>query len=90
MARQVYIYGFNELHRVVECKFLHEDAISIANINYIAGQFMMNQEVHKIVVIDNNYRLHRDFLDSVKSIDFVRHIEFEDLVSRGGHIWFSK
>ena len=90
MVRRVYIYGFNELHEIVDVKFLQEDAISISNMMWITEQMIINTEAHKIYAIDNRWGLRRDFLDSIKSTDFVKHIEFEDLVSREGFKLYSK
>lgn len=90
MRRRVYIYAFNELHRIVDTKFLQEDAISIRNMMWIAEQMELDPDVRAIYAIDNRWGLRRDFTESIKTIDFAKHIEFEDLVSREGIKLFGK
>ena len=55
MHRRVYIYAFNELHRIVDTKFLHEDAISIRNMMWIAEQMELDPDVRAIYAIDNRW-----------------------------------
>lgn len=90
MTRRVYIYAFDELHKIVDVKFLQEDGISIRNMMWIAEQMLLNTDARKIYAIDNRWGLRRDFMDAYKSMDFARHIEFEDLVSREGIKLFAK
>lgn len=90
MCRRVYIYAFDELHRIVDTKFLQEDAISIRNMMWIAEQMELDPDVRAIYAIDNRWGLRRDFLESIKTLDFAKHIEFEDLVSREGIKLFGK
>ena len=90
MRRRVYIYAFNELHRIVDTKFLQEDAISIRNMMWIAEQMELDPDVRAIYAIDNRWGLRRDSLESIKTLDFAKHIEFEDLVSREGIKLFGK
>lgn len=90
MRRRVYIYAFNELHRIVDTKFLQEDAISIRNMMWIAEQMELDPDVRAIYAIDNRWGLRRDFTESIKTLDFAKHIEFEDLVSREGIKLFGK
>lgn len=90
MRRQVYIYAFDEMHKIVDVKFLEEDGISIRNMMWIGEQMLLNTDAHKIYAIDNRWGLRRDFMDSYKSIDFAKHIEFQDLVSREGIKLFDK
>lgn len=90
MVRRVYIYGFNKLHEIVDVKFLQEDAISIKNMMWITEQMIANTEAHQIYAIDNRWGLRRDFMDSIKSTDFVKHIEFEDLVPAAQFLWLSR
>ena len=90
MRRRVYIYAFNELHRIVDTKFLQEAAISIRNMMWIAEQMELDPDVRAIYAIDNRWGLRRDFTESIKTLDFAKHIEFEDLVSREGIKLFGK
>lgn len=90
MRRRVYIYAFNELHRIVDTKFLQDDAISIRNMMWIAEQMELDLDVRAIYAIDNRWGLRRDFTESIKTLDFAKHIEFEDLVSREGIKLFGK
>ena len=57
---------------------------------WIAEQMLLNTDARKIYAIDNRWALRRDFMDAYKSMDFARHIEFEDLVSREGIKLFAK
>ena len=44
MTRRVYIYAFDELHKIVDVKFLQEDGISIRNMMWIAEQMLLNTD----------------------------------------------
>lgn len=90
MVRRVYIYAFNELHRIVDVKFLQEDGISVRSMTWVAEQMLLNTDARTIYAIDNRWGLRRDFIDAYKSMDFAKHIEFEDLVSREGIKLFGK
>lgn len=84
MVRRVYIYAFDEMHKIVDVKFLQEDGIAIRNLMWIAEQMSVDTDAQVIYAVDNRWGLRRDFMDAYKSTDFARHIEFEDLVSREG------
>ena len=40
----------------------------------------------EVCAVDNRPGLRSDFLESIKSNDFTKHVEFEDLCSREGFI----
>lgn len=85
MEKRIYLYAFNELHRVVDCKYLCEGRISIRSMNYLA-EYMLNgkPDIKRIYVVDNRFGLREDFLDTVVHPHFTKDVEFEDMISREG------
>lgn len=85
MARRVYLYAFNGLLRVVDTKFLEEEAISVRDMRRVA-EWMAETNADKTVIyaVDNRPGLYREFREAVRTGDFTRHIEFADTISREG------
>lgn len=90
-TRRVYLYAFDKLHRMLDCKFLEGESITIRNIKSL-GDWMagMNPYARSIYAMDNRPGLYREFTESVKASDFVKHIEFEDMVSHEGMLIVSR
>lgn len=85
MAKRVYLYGFNNLLKIVDTKFLQDDAISIGNILRLAN-WMKEVNPGKITVyaVDNRPGLYAEFMETIRTQDFTKHIEFADIISREG------
>lgn len=85
MAKRVYLYAFNNLLKIVDTKFLEGDAISVRDMLRLA-RWMTETYPEPIVVyaVDNRPGLYKDYLESVKTKDFTKHVEFADLISREG------
>lgn len=90
MMNTVYIYAFDAMHRVVDVKFLRGDAITIQSMRWIAEGMTECVDARCIYAVDNRFGLKRDYMESIKSNDFTKHYEFEDLVSRAGLKLFNK
>ena len=85
MTKRVYLYAFNHVLRIVDCKFLEGDAISVGNILRLAKWMTdVNPEHMTIYAVDNRPGLYKEFMESVKTGDFTKHIEFADLISHEG------
>ena len=85
MTRRVYIYAFDGLHKMVDCKFLEGDAITFDGIVYVRDRMIWKNDVIRAVyAIDNRTGLYRDYREAVKTQDFVKQFEFEDMVNREG------
>ncbi len=85
MTKRVYLYAFNNVLRIVDCKFLEGDAISVRNILRLARWMKeVNPEHVTIYAVDNRPGLYKEFRDSIRSSDFTVQIEFADTVSREG------
>lgn len=84
-VNQVYLYGFNEVYRVVVTRFLVGGDITIRNMTRIA-QLMKDQcpDITVIYAIDSRKGLRDEFMESVKSFDFTKQVEFADTVRREG------
>jgi len=85
--RQVYLYAFNKLCKIEGVRFLEGEDITIQNIQWQA-QWMLDYlgSTCEVCAIDNRPGLKKDFLESFKSDDFTKHVEFEDLCCREGMI----
>ncbi len=85
MERRVYLYGFGDLLKCVDHKFLKGDAITVRNLSRVAKQMReMNPECKIVWAVDNRPGLYREFLEAVKTKDFTKQVEFADTVSREG------
>lgn len=85
MAKRVYLYAFNNVLRVVDTKFLEGEAISVRDMLRLA-KWMTETYPEPVVVyaVDNRPGLYKEFLESVKTKDFTKHVEFADIISREG------
>lgn len=85
MAKRVYLYGFNKLLKIEDCKFLEGDAITVGNMLRLANRMAeVNPAKLTIYAVDNRPGLHKEYLESRKTRDFTKHVEFADTVSREG------
>lgn len=80
MRKQVYVYGFDKLNRVVDYGYLEEPNISIGDIINIRD--FINGDV--VYAVDNSAALRTEFWSSVRTRDFTKHLEFKDYVERNG------
>lgn len=89
--RQVYLYAFDGLHRIVDYTHLEESEITIRNICAIA-YYMMNTSKHvqRIYAIDNRKGLGLEFRQAVTTKGFTKHLEFEDTVNYEGMLILSR
>lgn len=85
MARRVYLYGFSNLLKCVDHKFLQEEAISVKDMIRVAKWMKdVNPECTVVWAVDNRPGLYKEFLEAVKTKDFTKQIEFADTISREG------
>ena len=85
MAKRVYLYAFNNVLRVVDTKFLEGEAISVRDMLRLA-KWMTETYPEPVMVyaVDNRPGLYKEFLESVKTKDFTKHVEFADIMNREG------
>ena len=85
MTKRVYLYAFNNVLEDVDMKFLKDDAISVLNIRRLAN-WMRGDYPEPVVIyaVDNRRGLHQEYLESVKTKDFTKHVEFADIINREG------
>lgn len=85
--RQVYLYAFNRLCKIEGFFYLEGDNITVQNIRTQA-QWMLDHlgSTCEVCAVDNRPGLKEDFLESYKTVDFTKHVEFEDLCCREGMI----
>lgn len=85
MAKRVYLYAFDKVLRVVDTKFLEGEAISVRDMLRLA-KWMTETYPEPVVVyaVDNRPGLYKEFMEAVKTKDFTKHVEFEDIISREG------
>lgn len=69
----------------MDTKFLEDDAISVLNIRRLAN-WMRDTYPEPVVIyaVDNRRGLHQEYLESVKTKDFTKHVEFADIIDREG------
>ncbi len=85
MTRRVYLYAFDHVWRIVDCRFLEGDAISVGNILRLARWMRITNPEHvTIYAVDNRPGLYKEFRESIKTSDFTKQIEFADTVSHEG------
>lgn len=85
MTKRVYLYAFNGMARVVGVRYLDEEKATVLNVLRL-GLMMKDTHPDRVTVyaIMNRPGLYADFMESVKSSDFTKHIEFRDQISRAG------
>ncbi len=85
MTKRVYLYAFNHVLKIVDCKFLEGDAISVRDILRLARWMTdVNPEHVTIYAVDNRPGLYKEFMESVKAKDFTKNVEFADLIRHEG------
>jgi hypothetical protein len=85
MTKRVYLYAFNNVLEIVDTKFLEDDAISVLNVRRLANWMRDTYpEPVAIYVVDNRRGLHKEYLESVKTKDFTKHVELADIINREG------
>lgn len=81
MAKRVYLYGFNDLMKIEDCKFLEGNAITIGNMLRLANWMAeVNPAKLTIYAMDNRPGLYKEYMECVKTKDFTKHVEFADTV----------
>ncbi len=85
MTKRVYLYAFNDMAKVVGCRYLEEEQATVLNALRFGLQ-LKDENLERVTVyaVMNRAGLYSDFIEAVKSNDFTKHIEFMDLVSREG------
>lgn len=85
MARRVYLYAFNSVSRIVDTKYLEGDAISVRNMRRLAKWMTdIGLESVRVYAVDNRPGLYNEFMESVTTKDFTKHVEFADIIIREG------
>ena len=85
MAKRVYLYAFDNVLKIVDTKFLEGEVISVRDMLRLAN-WMKDVYPEPVVVyaVDNRPGLYKEFMESIKTEDFTKHVEFADLISREG------
>lgn len=85
MTKRVYLYAFDSLCKIVDCKYLEGYAISVTNMIRLADWMAEKYPVKlKVYAVDNRPGLYADFREAMKSNDFTGQLEFADMVSHEG------
>ncbi len=85
MTRRVYLYAFDSLFKIVDCKFLQDDAITVTNMVRLADWMAERIPANlKVYAVDNRPKLYADFREATKTHDFTKQLEFADMVSHEG------
>lgn len=85
MTRRVYLYAFDSLFKIVDCKFLQNDAITVTNMVRLADWMAERIPTNlKVYAVDNRPELYADFREATKTCDFTKQLEFADMISREG------
>ena len=85
MEKKVYLYAFNALMRVVGYQYLKGEAISIRNIAATAHWMRMtNPEKVVVYAVDDRPGLCKDYREASHTVDYTKHVEFLDMISREG------
>lgn len=81
--KRVYLYAFDDLHRVVDHVWL-EDTANVAKDlrNVVSGMLRMSDEIKSVYAVNNREGLAREFYQAVTTKDFTKHYEFEDTVNQ--------
>lgn len=89
MNKQIFLYGFDELHHVVSCKYIIEGRITIRTLKRIAECMVEDRpDIKRIYAVDNRIGLKQDYMDVIIRPHFTKNIEFEDLMSYEGILVF--
>ena len=86
MNNRTFFYAFDTKCKVIDVQYLDSRDVSVKNILRI-GRIMHAHcvpRVRSIWAVDGRPGLYSDYLEAVKSNDFVKHVEFMDMVSREG------
>lgn len=89
MNKRIFLYGFDELHHVVSCKYIREGRTTIQALKWMAAYMVEDRpNIKRIYAVDNRLGLKQDYLDVIIRPHFTKDIEFEDLMSREGILVF--
>ena len=85
MTKRVYLYAFNDMAKVVGCRYLEGEQATVLNALRFGLQ-LKDENLERVTVyaVMNRAGLYGDFIEAVQSNDFTKHFEFMDLVSREG------
>lgn len=85
MAKRVYLYAFDSLCRIVNCKYLEEEAISVTNVLRLAEWMAESLPISmRVYAVDNRPGLYQDFREAIDLRDFTKQLAFADMISREG------
>lgn len=83
--RNVFLYAFDKVSRVVYYQFLIGDDISITKIIRTGEKMRKQLQVPvDIYAVDNRRGLRKMYMETILSDDFTKSIEFKDMVQRCG------
>ncbi len=85
MRKRVYLYAFDFLCRIVDCKFLEGEAITVANMRRLAN-WMAESYPSQVTIwaVDNRPGLYKEFREAIDLKDFTNQLIFADTVSHEG------
>lgn len=86
MTRRVYLYAFDGLCNIVDCKYLEDETISVRNMKRLADWMTNNGALSdlRVYAVDNRPGLYPEFRESIKRNDFTAMLEFADTVCDEG------
>lgn len=86
MMKRVYLYAFDGLCNIVDCKYLEGEAITVRNMTRLADWMTNNGTLSNVRVyaMDNRPGLYLEFRESIKRSDFTAMLEFADTVRDEG------
>lgn len=85
MKRQIWIYAFDAVFRVVKAYYLEGESITIRNMRATADWMRTTIPLNVTVyAVDNRRGLCKEFNEAMKSCDFTKQIEFADMISKEG------
>ena len=72
MTRRVYLYAFDALYNIVDCRFLEDEAITVRNMKRLAAWMTENVESFEVRVyaVDNRPGLYQEFRRSIMEQKF--------------------
>lgn len=85
MKKRVYLYAFDFLCRIVDCKFLEGEAVTVANMRRLAD-WMAESYPGPVAIyaVDNRPGLYKEFREAIDLRDFTKHVLFADAISDEG------
>lgn len=85
MKKRVYLYAFDFLCRIVDCKFLEGEAITVVNMRRLAN-WMAESYPGQVTIyaVDNRPGLYKEFREAIDLRDFTKQLLFADTVSSEG------